>query len=552
VASYCWGSASAVYITRDGAGSKTGTSLANAGACDSTPGTAQSTCAFFNNSSNWGAGSTQIGPGTVIHLGGDGVAITATAGANGYMTFQASGTSGNVIELLFDNGFASAGLNAPYWCCSLGGGAINLSNQSYILIDGGASQPCGWNTATNVSEGTCNGTIQATANGDALANQQETTGISSGSCNNVEIRNLGIVNLYVKSNSALSPVSNSISLFCDGNAANFSVHDSLFHDNYQHVTWAPGTGTNGPVSWYNNNVYNMNQGFIEYAAAAATISTFNIYGNRIHDMALWDTSGGGYHHDGIYLTYPNGPPQQIIASLQVYKNVFDGAAQGTGNPGATSWFYMDGNDTITAGYFYNNVVLQTTAPSSGSPGDPLINWGINGGTVYFYNNTFVCSTSNGNPGGFEIDQHSGMTTANVFDNLVVNCGRFVNLSGSWSPPQGCCVSTLAAWQSGSTGIGQDSHAAFTSGTAGLGGSYENGSSSPLAGIIPQSGSVAYSAGTNLTSLAITALNTDITGAARPSTGAWAAGALQPSNPSSISFSGKATVTCPSGCTFTQH
>ncbi|MGA9308614.1 MAG: hypothetical protein WBW31_24680 [Candidatus Sulfotelmatobacter sp.] len=544
-------SASAFYITRDGAGSKNGSSLANAAACDATPGVAQGTCAAFNNSANWGSGSTQIGPGTVVHLGGDGVAITASSGASGYMTFQGSGSSGNVIELLFDAGFSPAGLNSPYWCCSLSGGAINLGGNSYILIDGGANTPCGWNTATNASEGTCNGSIQGTANGDGLKTEGETTGIFSSSCNNVEIRNLGIYNLYVKSNPAVGPVSNSISIFVDGGAAsNCLIHDNDIHDNYQLIQVAPSNNS-GTISIYRNEMYNMNQGLLNYSNASITIGTFNIYGNHIHDMALWDVNIiGAYHHDGVYLTYPNGA--QTISSLNVYGNIWDGQAQGVnGGPTqqscATSWFYMDGGDNVTAGYFYNNVVMSTTGCTTTGGGDPMINWGINSGTVYVYNNTFVCGGNNYPPGGMEIDQHSGTTRANFFNNLFVYCNRFINLTASpdtydpattgwdynvytnansgneWSPQNGCCVATLSAWQSA---IGQDAHAQYTSGSANLGGSYENGAQSPLSGIIPQSNSMAKGAGLNLTSLGIAALNSDITGAARPSTGTWDAGAVQ--------------------------
>ncbi len=505
--SLCFCSASSFYITRDGAGNKNGSSLANAAACDSNPGVAQAMCAAFNNPADWGNGSNQIGPGTTVYVGGDGVPITASSGASSYFAFQGSGSNGNSIEF-----YLQTTVSAPYWCCSLSGGAININNQSYILIDGGGT-PCGWNTATNTSEGTCAGAIQATSNGDGLTTQNDTTGIYDTSCNNVEIRNIGVYNLYVKSNLNVAPTSNAISIFVAdvGTASNCSIHDNDLHDNDQLIVLSPGGSNDGPFNIYNNNLYNMNQGIIDYSAAPVTISVFNIYGNHIHDMGLWDTNGLGdpYHHDGIYLTNPNGP--QTITSLNVYNNVFDGTAQQAGSPGATSWFYLDGNDTITKGYLYNNVILETTQPSNTSTGDPMINWGMNGGTVYVYNNTFICSNTNGNPGGLEIDQHSGTTHASVFNNLIVNCGRFVNLTGSpatnnppttgydynvyttasngnmWSPPNGCCVGSLAEWQ---TAINADSHALATSGSAGLGGPYENGPQSPLSGIVPQSSSIA--------------------------------------------------------------
>jgi hypothetical protein len=545
-------SASAFYITRDGAGSKNGSSLANAAACDTAPGVARSSCAAFSSSANWGSGSSQIGPGTVVYVGGDSVTITASSptSSSGYFEFQGSGSSGSVIELQIQTI-----VTAPVWCCSLSGGAININSQSYVLVDGGA-QACGWNTATNTSEGTCGGSIQASANGDGLANSSDTTGIYDSSCDNVEVRNLGLYNLYVKSNVNEAPTSNAISIFLAdvGAGTNCLVHDNMIHDDDQLIVFSPTTSS-GPFNVYRNELYNMNQGIIDYSAGTS-VGTWNIYGNHIHDMGLWDVNGLGYpyHHDGIYLTNPNAP--QTITTLNVYNNIFDGQAQGvnggpTGQNCATSWFFLDGNDTVTTAYFYNNVVMSTTACTTTGGGNPLIGWEMARGTSYIYNNTFVCAAQNAPPGGIMIGA-SGQTApvANAFNNLFVNCGTFVYLFGSpgaSSPPttgwdynvyadntggnqfgyQGCCQSSFADWQAA---MGQDSHGKFTSGSPGLGGSYENGSGSPMAGIVPQSSSAAKSAGLNLTVLGIAALNSDITGAARPTgSTAWDAGALQSSS-----------------------
>lgn len=545
LSSYSLASAAAVYITRDGAGSKNGTTLGNAGACDATANTPQSTCAYFNNSANWGSGSTQIGAGTAVHLGDDAVTITATAGASSYLQFQAGGSSGSVIELLINTT-----LSAPYWCCQLGNGAIDLAGHSYVLVDGGT--PCGWNVATNASEGSCVGSIIATANGDGLTYQQESTAISSNSCNNVEIRNLGIYNIYVKSNPAVGGPSNSLDIYCNGNSSTFSIHDNAIHDEQTAFGVVPSSGTNSGWLVYNNDLYHMNWGIVVAAGGSSTISGFHITGNHLHDMDNWDTNSGSYHHDGIY---PFGNANtNTLADFEVVNNIFDGKCQATGLPGCTSWLFMDASDQCTSCYFVNNVVLQTTAPSGTSTGDPLFNLGMNGGVANVYNNTFVCSTTNGNPGGFELDQHAGSTSANVFNNLVVNCGRFTNLAAHpathsppttgydynvyatasngnmWDPPQGCCDATLSAWQGhlASYAASSDTNAVYASGSAGLGGSYENGAQSPLSGLVPQSGSVAKGAGTNLTSLCstISALCSDITGNARPSGAtAWDAGAL---------------------------
>ena len=551
-------SASSFYITRDGAGSKNGSSLANAAACDATAGVAQATCSAFNNTANWGSGSTQIGPGTVIHLGGDGIAITATAGASGYLAFQSSGTSGNSIELLFDAGFATAGLNAPYWCCALGGGAISLNGHSYILIDGGAGQPCGWNTATNASEGTCNGTIQATANGDGLKYQQESVAIfSSSGCNNVEIRNLGIYNMYSKSNSSSGGPSNSVDVFCDNDSTNFSLHDVQMHDMETALVMVPFTSSNSSIQIHNNDVYNMNWGYIIGAGAGnITITDLSIYGNHIHDMANWTDSSNQYHHDGMYFYYASSSGMSDLlhfSNLQVYNNIFDGNNTNGACSGCdmTSYWFTDQTDAYDSAYVFNNIFVATDNTPSGA-GPFLLGMSPASGTILIANNTLACPASGGgnqNMGAMGNDGNGGTTAYTVKNNLFSQCIRWINNTGSnggtyvagglnhnvytagnglnlWDWRGTTFTSGLPTWQSVSGG---DANAVSTSSSANLGGSYENNPRSPIAGLIPQTGSVAIGAGANLGSAycsTIPALCSDITGAPRSTSGAWDAGALQ--------------------------
>jgi hypothetical protein len=81
-----------------------------------------------------------LSPGDTTYLCGT---LTAPAGSANYITIGQSGTSGNLISLIFDTG---ASLTATYW----GGEAINIEGNSYVLLNGGTS-----------------GTIQASANGTA-------------------------------------------------------------------------------------------------------------------------------------------------------------------------------------------------------------------------------------------------------------------------------------------------------------------------------------------------------------------------------------------------
>src|SRR5580704_1228474 len=77
------GSVANVYIAQTAAGSANGSSCANAYAVT-----------FFNTSSNWGSGASQIGPGTTVDLCGT---ITTELTAHG------SGTSGSPITISFQS-----------------------------------------------------------------------------------------------------------------------------------------------------------------------------------------------------------------------------------------------------------------------------------------------------------------------------------------------------------------------------------------------------------------------------------------------------------------
>jgi hypothetical protein len=173
------GSATDVFIAQSTVGAGSGADCADAKAFG-----------FFNTSSNWGSGSSQIGPGTTVHVCG---AITGAAGVSGLLAFQGSGTTGSPITLKFEPG---AVVQAPYFGRN---GGVYGGNMSWIVIDGGTS--CG-NVGGVITP--CNGTVQATANGGGLANQQPnffaTASIPCvrlGSGSNTEVKNLNVQNCYV-------------------------------------------------------------------------------------------------------------------------------------------------------------------------------------------------------------------------------------------------------------------------------------------------------------------------------------------------------------------
>ena len=489
--------ASNVYITPDGGGN---------GVCTNNT----HPPSWFNNSGNWGNGATQIGPGTIVHLCG------AFVGAQGttMLTARGSGTNGNPIRLLFEQG---TNFTSPAWSGATG--AINISGQSYIVVDGGST--CGWVNNTSVP---CNGTIQNTNAGTNLGIHPAgftSNGVYAGDNNSsscspgCRVTNLNIINLYIHASlndtSANQQVINAVTAWP---AAGFRFDHNIVHD----AGWAINTWGNGQEIDH-NDVYN-----IDHAIASGIynqdISGMLIHDNHIHDFANWDTASNSYHHDGIHL-WSNGAA--VNRNHMIYNNLFDGDC----GVNITSYFYIEGNSNgITA---FNNVFILPNNSNRNMAGE--IAWG--GGTdtnPVIVNNTFL-----GLAGGSSGIDLNGYTGAIIKNNLFAGTNTFAYLWGgtiifaadyNQYEAQGAGGST--AWQYGAASINTNNFATWQSGLPGGSGQdahshYYSTSSVNSDGTL-KPGSLAGGAGTNLTSLGITALNSDKNGVARPSSGSWTIGA----------------------------
>lgn len=485
-------SAKNVYITPNGA---------SQGSCTTNP----QTPAWFNNSANWGSGGSQIGPGTTVHLCGT---FTGTAGQQ-LLTVQGSGSSGSPITIQFEGGTV---LTAPYWSSS---GAIIASNVSWITIDGGTD-----------------GTIQNTANGSSLTYQQSSKAIIALPCNNCEIRNLTISNMYVHSGTGCEIDQTQV------NAIIFSGQNVLVHDNTIHdVGWSiwddyGNNDTNHQV--YNNDVSHSDHTLIFAGNGLTGVNLgAKFYNNHIHDFSNWDTSGNCYHHDGLHSFGSSGSPQ---ITLYFYNNQCDGVLgdnfnaclfmEGTGS--GTPW---TGDSTASTYYAFNNVFATNQNHAA-------IQNALGNGDI-FLNNTVLCTDAVAG----DIAYDAGSSKGNLFkNNAEQGCGYFMmwNSYGvntlatdvdhnAYANGQGynafnytdkgIDTSSFATWQSQ---CGCDSHAVY------------NGSSLNLnaSTYVPNSGSPVIGVGANLTSMCtgdLAPLCTDKAGVARPASGVWDAGAYQFNN-----------------------
>jgi hypothetical protein len=458
---------------------------------------------WFNSAANWGAGAGKISAGDTVHICGT---ITVAAGAYGVFAFQASGTTGGPITLLFEPG---ALLQSPQFD---GRGAIRTNGNSYIVIDGGT-----------------NGIIQNTNNGSALTYQQPSTGIDGSNCSFCEFKNLTIQNIYVHSltTDLTSNIITGGCVYWNGSQSNVSVHDNTLHDAPWCLTFT-FTGTDSNVSFYNNRIYNVDHGITIGGGGGNSIAHVAVYNNHIGDYANWDTTfvpgvGCVWHHDGLHLF-----PMDTATStdVNIYDNLFDG------NPGtggcANSHIYAEFNSSNVN--IFNNVF---TAASTGAYqfnytslyGDGL--YAADGDSIY--NNTYLGGGAANLLGICSIVRNT--TNLSIKNNVFSNCvtaidGRAPNTlvtgglnNNVYTTPLGvgqgewhwnsAWYNSLAAWRSAT---GQDSNAL--------------GTASPMlnADGTVQVGSPVIGVGANLTSLGIAALDSDKTGKPRPGAGSWTAGA----------------------------
>jgi hypothetical protein len=504
------------WITQNGAGSANGSSLTNAASCG---GSGQSACSAFNNSSNWGSGSAQIGAGTTIHLSGT---ITAAANACNYMQFQGGGSNGSPITVHFESG---AVLTAPTW--GAGCFAIYSSGHSYIAIDGGNSGKAVSNTLSG------GGTIQATANGTGLTYQVNTGAIGVYNCSSCTFQNLIISNIYV--HTCTLPVANCTdengdptgAIYING-GSNVVVTNNIAHD----MKWCIEDNFNNGdtnVQFYGNQVYNVDHGFVISTGATGASFTYGyVYNNWFHDPQNWDDAANNNHHDGVHF-WISGTGGSLTHSY-IYNNQFSGNFGNNMNSG----IYQEAlgyNTPACDAWVFNNVL----APTGGVPnGNGLIGLGANGGVGCWnsVNNTLVgYSTSNA------LALNANTTTGTSYNNIVsttfgalgghgVNGGAidyqdYFNIgSGGWDGG-----GPLSAWQSYCAAnfpstVGCDAHAI-------------SGNPNLTSAFVPNSGSPVIAAGKNVYSVCngqakpgLGALCYDAAGVARPSNGGWDMGAFQ--------------------------
>jgi len=340
---------------------------------------------WINSPGNWGSGPNVVSPGDTVHLTGT---ITSS------LTAFASGVQGNPITIYFE---PNARMSQP------ASGLINISNQSYIVIDGGT-----------------NGILENTDNGTALDYHVSTNGIYACSVSNIEIKNLSIQNLYVHTSPADSAIdfTSAGGIYMNGFGSNISIHDCTFHDICWCLTLSGSPGASG-LNIYNNTFYNYDHAVAGIGGNLASPANVDIHNNTFGSTANWDTTANVYHHDGIHIYFGTGG---LISGVNIYGNLFQGD-QGNNN---TAHIFLEGDwshgnpESISNIALWNNVFLQY-------PGNYLNDGFLAGagGNASLYNNTFV---------GSGITNSSAVTMSgsglSIKNNLISGVTTFLSIGGS--------------------------------------------------------------------------------------------------------------------------
>ena len=308
-----------VYLAASGAGTQDGSSCANAKPIN-----------FFNTAASWGSASTQIGPGSTVHLCGT---IVGGLGAN-ILTFNGSGSSGSPITLKWETG---ALITSP--ACS---SCIDVGGNSWVVLDGNGTSP----------------SITNTANGSSLANHIDANAISASPCANCEFKNLTVNNMYV--HSSTSDTANGFGSGVSITGSNWSVHDSTFDQMFVGIDSAYQNGDNN-LSIYNNTMDHVNWGLHIGNNNTNTLSNVFIHDNHVKNMDNWDTTTDAFHHDGFFVVQNN--PAASISDVYFYNNLFDGSMSSCSpNTCATAWIYF--NTALNGIYVFNNVFSGTNTSYS--------------------------------------------------------------------------------------------------------------------------------------------------------------------------------------------
>lgn len=386
-----------IYVAQAARGVDTGVDASNAHSVE-----------WFNNSASWGAGTGKISPGDTVHLCGN---VTSN------LRILGSGSSNNAITILFEPG---ATMSKPAWS----GYIIDVSNQSWIIIDGGATGLIGGYTGNS---NYVNGIIESTQNGTGLANTENATGIYGNQATFIVVRHLVVRDLYVRRNGSDSRGNGAgVSIRWSGGVApsDWAVTNCVFKDMSVGFFTSYGPGSKN-ILMSHCTAFNVNWGGAAGDhGSTSTLTNLVVRNCYFHDFVNWDQPGNQFHHNGFYVWAESGG--KLFSAVMCGNVIGPNFSVGWPN-NATSGLFLSGAGAIGSFLFYNNLFIENAngGPANGN----IFVWPAPNSTTRIFNNTFV-----GSGGGNAIQlygSHGGAQTYELKNNLCIK-KTFINLAYSQS------------------------------------------------------------------------------------------------------------------------
>jgi hypothetical protein len=518
--------ANTLYISHAGAGTKSGTSCADA-----------QSYAYFNSAASWSTSpsGTSIGPGTTVHLCAE-TYVDATAGdiALDLQCSKATGTSSAPLTVIADQGTTNL-FNSAYWNGSKG--AIgNTGTCSYTVVNGGGNL-----TIANQTSG------GAATNGTGLAYSAQSYGVGLTNCTDCVVENVTVKNIYVNQGSSASATdTNGQYTTCiayNGRATGSSVQGSTVSQCKTGIGVSADPNSDASqVTLSHNSISDIDWGInVGGGDDGDTINDLVIHDNEITNWTNWAYPTSAYHQDGVILYNFSNPTAGLTATL--YNNFIHGDLT-EGSP--TGFIYCAQNTSCTV---FDNVLVN---PSDGHSifGMLWLGAGSANQDMNVYNNTLVNDCPNScapyGPGAcIMLNNTSG--NAKVENNVCVGPSQEV-LYNSYDATFAAFLAKVSAsdfndWYVGGDAWGSQANGATATYAAWRSAGFEAHSiqSNPL--LNPSAppytlvaGSPAIGLGVDLTGLGIAGLGTGAPAtfgaagacgaacSARPMTGAWDVGA----------------------------
>lgn len=284
--------------------------------------------------------------------------------------------------------------------------AISIESKNWITIDG-----------NNL------GIIENTNNGTALGLQKDTTGIYIQGSNNIEVKNMTIRNLYVRTPNSHDPNAFAKAVFAyDGN--NMKFHDLIIKEAYYGIYTYAGAMNKDSLNIYYNDISRVSTGIVAALAGSVNYTGVNIYNNKIYDQYVWDGCWGGtgsdqctggtwQHNDGIHLWGNYGSGNNYLSA-----NVYNNEIGGNFGAHATGMIFIE--DYVTPFTAYNNVLYSNNAKPTN--GFIALKTKLTSAIARIYNNTIIglgAATTGGI--GIYFDGYGIGGTVDIKNNIIMNC-----------------------------------------------------------------------------------------------------------------------------------